>query len=708
VPTETHGGTSAGHLAAIVASSDDAILSKDREGVITSWNAGAERLYGYTPEEAIGQSIAILIPPERAGEERHILAQVLADQPVDHYETVRVTKEGEHVYVSLSVSPIRASDRTITGAAVIARDISERRRAAERAGRLQELTVALARQLKPEDALDTLLRAAQSGLQADAATVGLVSEDGELIELAGAIGYSNQIEAWQSFPLSAPLPLAEAVRTREAVWSHNSRDLLARYPSLAGAEVRFEALAVVPMVVGDRALGAIALSFERSREFVPEERAFMAAAVQQAAQAFARARLFESERERRERFEFLAEVSELLSQSLDLDETLQRLAFLTVPRLADWCSVQLAEPNGAIRTVVVAHADPERGELAHDLERHYRPDPQAPTGAPHVIRTGEAELYSDIPDEILVAAARDEGQLRLIRELGLRSAVVVPLPGRERILGAITLVAAESGPRYGEDELALAQEVARRAALAVDNALLYRAEHEAAVTLQRALLPDRLPAPANVELAARYIPAGLDLEVGGDWYDAIEHGTDEITLIVGDVAGSGIRAASVMGQLRTALRAIVLEGHSPALALERLDMLMRGFTGPEMATVLQIAVDLRSRVLEYARAGHLPAMLRGADGRVEQLSGGGSGPLGFGVGAGCCQSSATLDPGSTVLLYTDGLVERRHRGIDDGLAQLAEAFAAAPEAPAACIDAIVDSLITDEPDDDVAALAMRA
>jgi signal transduction histidine kinase/PAS domain-containing protein len=172
---------------------------------------------------------------------------------------------------------------------------------------------------------------------------------------------------------------------------------------------------------------------------------------------------------------FLARASELLSQSLEREETVRALADLLVPQLADWCAVQLVEDGGTLRQVALAHVDPDKVAWARELEVRYPADPSAKTGAHEVVRTGQPILFREVPDEVLVAAARDAEHLRVLREIGCASALVAPLRARGRVLGAMSLIAAESERRYGDAELALAQELAMRAALAIDNAELYGA-----------------------------------------------------------------------------------------------------------------------------------------------------------------------------------------------------------------------------------------
>jgi PAS domain S-box-containing protein len=696
---------SAGLYEAIVASSDDAILSKDRDAIITTWNPAAERLYGYSADEAIGKPIAIIIPPDRAGEERRILDRILAGGRVEHYETERLTKNGRIVNVSLTISPVREPGGEIVGASVIARDVTERRLARERAERLQEVTVKLGRQVSPGRTVEVLLANALPALGADAGAVALVDAEAGELELAGSAGY-RAIAEFERMPLDAELPIAEVVRTGEPLWVGSGAELRSRFPALGDAPLEYASLAIVPLAVGGPPFGAVALSFTEAHDFRRGERAFMLATVQQAAYAFERTWLFEAERRRREQLDFLVEASEVLSSSLDVDETLERLAFLAVPTIADWCSIDLAADDEGIRNVAVAHADPDRLAIADRFRERYPPDPQDPRGAPNVIRTGKSELYATITDELLVASAVDEEHLRMIRDLGMTSLMVVPLAARGRTLGAMTLVAAESGRHYSDADLGLAEELARHAALAVDNAALYHREHDAAVTLQRALLPAQLPSMAEVEIAASYLPAGPGLEVGGDWYDVVETAAG-LAVVVGDVAGRGLPAATIMGRLRTGLRAYVLEGYPPVAAIERLNGLMDDFAEASMATVVHLALDPARGRAEYVRAGHPPPLVRDPSGAVRQLEDRGSPPLGVFHDVRFRSDELTLEPGSTILLYTDGLIERPGEGITVGLERLKAAFAACRGGAEETVEGVIDRLGAPTLADDVAVVALR-
>jgi len=697
------------HFAAIVEFSDDAILSKDRKGVILSWNPAAERMYGYTPEEAVGQPISILIPDHRVGEEQMILDRVLRGDRVDHYETDRVTKDRRLITVSLTVSPIRDADGAVTAASVIARDITRRHRSLMLAARLQEVTSELSREVASERVIDLVLRHVTGALRAEAGAVGLVDHDE--IELAGSAGYSQAgLAGWERFPIGTDVPMAHTVRTGESVWATSEDALKERFPALRDASIQLASLAVLPLTSAVSTFGALAISFEEPRELDPEERAFLVAATQQAAYALERAGLFEAERLVAERQTFLAEAGELLAESLDPETALQRLASLAVRHVADWCGVELVGDDGSLRNVAVAHADESRTGLARELRERYPIDPEAETGVPNVIRTGTTELYPEVADEMLVDAAKDEEHLRLLRELGLGSAMVVPLKARGRVIGAISFVASDPDRPYDEDDVAFAEDLARRAALAVDNAMLFMREHEAAVTLQRSLLPESLPpSREGIEFDARYRPAALGLEVGGDWYEVVVVADDgPVVVTIGDVAGRGIRAASIMGRLRQALRAYVLDGHAPGEAVRRLDRLMKEQGPVEMTTLFHLQYDPATGRAAYVRAGHPPALLRLADGTVVELAGRGTPPLGILDDVDFPEHGVDIPAGSLLLLYTDGLIERREVDLAEGLARLKETFAAAPGGASECLAWLERQLEPDAIPDDVAMLAMSS
>ncbi|MDQ3741277.1 MAG: GAF domain-containing protein, partial [Actinomycetota bacterium] len=245
---------------------------------------------------------------------------------------------------------------------------------------------------------------------------------------------------------------------------------------------------------------------------------------------------------------FLDEAGQVLAASFEYEQALQRVCDLAVPWLADWVAVDLADRGAPVR-VAVAHADRTKLALADELMRDYPPDQDAPTGVPAVLRTGRPELYPEIPDELLKQAARDERHLELIRRIGMRAAMVVPMTAGDEVLGAMTFVSAESARTFDDDDFAFAQDLARRAATAVQNGRLYAEQVRVARTLQRSLLPDQLPDVPGWQAGASYEAGDVRSEVGGDFYDVVPT-RDGHLVVVGDVTGKGVEAAALTALVR--------------------------------------------------------------------------------------------------------------------------------------------------------------
>ena len=304
---------------------------------------------------------------------------------------------------------------------------------------------------------------------------------------------------------------------------------------------------------------------------------------------------------------FLAEASRVLADSLDYEATLSAIARLAVPDVADWCGVDLAGDGDEIQRVAVEHVDPAKVALAAELAERYPADPRADRGIHQVLRTGESQLWPEIPEELLVQAAQDEEHLRMIRALGMSSAMVVPMRVRERVLGAITFVSAESGRRFDRGDLRLAEDLALRAATAVENARLYRARSTIAQTLQASLLPPMLPEVPGVEAGALYRAAGEDHEVGGDFYDLFATSDDHWFAVIGDVCGKGAEAAAVTALARYTIRAAAARRHSPAAILRWVNEVMVREGSTRFCTIAVAHLD-RSQEHDAAdRGGRRPS-----------------------------------------------------------------------------------------------------
>lgn len=256
------------------------------------------------------------------------------------------------------------------------------------------------------------------------------------------------------------------------------------------------------------------------------------------------------------------------------------------------------------------------------------------------------------------------------------------------------------------DEALLAQ-FARLSATSVRNTLVYEHEHEAALTLQSSLLPAELPSLDGISVQVRYRPSGARTGVGGDWFDVIELPNERVGLVIGDVMGHGLAAAAFMGQLRVALRAFATEGHSPSRVLERADRLLPTISGERIATVIYAIVEPDGR-LRYANTGHPPPLLLPNGGSASYLSDGLSAPIGIGLPAGSrAESAVPLDPGATLLLYTDGLIERRDRHLDDGLTELRELLGTSTLNVSDMCDAALTLALETSPEDDICLLAVH-
>jgi PAS domain S-box-containing protein len=476
------------HLAEVVRGTQDAVLSKDLDGIVTTWNPAAARLYGYSPEEAIGRHISFLVPPDHKDEEKMILERVKRGERLETYETERVRADGSRVVVSLTVSPIRSPARGLIGASVVARDIT--------------------------------------------------------------------------------------------------------------AEVR-----------------------------------------------------------RRRAQEFLVAASRLLDSSLDPKETARTIVSTAVPELAEICLIDFQRPDGWLGDSIVSGANPE---MAARLERIRRERPLDPSGehpVAQVLRLKQPMIWRDLKaPEVIDKVSQSPEHLRLMQDAGYNSAAVVPLVARGRTLGALSFLHAHGDMRYDQGDLEFLAELGERAALALDNARLYRERDQVAKNLQRGLRP---PHPAEVpglEISVVFEAAGEGIEVGGDLYDVLPV-EDGCWVLVGDVAGKGSTAAGVSVAVRHSVRGLAREIAEPEEVLRRVnELLLTGESLNDFATVM-LARLRRNELgwhLEIASAGHPPAVLATEAG--PELLGGGS-VLGAWREAKIERYERNLSANDTLALCTDGWLE---------------------------------------------------
>jgi PAS domain S-box-containing protein len=321
-----------------------------------------------------------------------------------------------------------------------------------------------------------------------------------------------------------------------------------------------------------------------------------------------------------------------------------------------------------------------------------------------VARTREPLLLVERAEFI----ARYPGLADYIRQLGFHTTVHVPLVSGDAVFGVLFLAFDRERPLCPA-EMSLLQTVAPIIAQALDRARLFELQRSVATTLQRALLTDQPVAPDSIAVAARYVPAVAELAVGGDWYDVVTLDADRVAIAVGDIVGRGINAAAVMGQLRSALSAVARTTDSAVDAVARLDRFAHDVDGARATTLLYGIVDAAAGTLRYTSAGHPPALLVGADGRARFLDDGRGWPLAVAAPHRLRpEAIATIAPGDTIVLYTDGLVERRAERLDDGLARLAHAAERRAALPVEQMcDELLDELLPDGQADDVALVALR-
>ncbi|MET8830912.1 SpoIIE family protein phosphatase [Streptomyces sp. NPDC004610] len=420
----------------------------------------------------------------------------------------------------------------------------------------------------------------------------------------------------------------------------------------------------------------------------------------------------------RRRLALIADASARIGTTLELDRTARELAEVAVPELADIAAVDLldavvagrrsrlgpSEP-AVIRALAVRAAGESEALAAADPPgqvARYGPDRLVT----QCVRTGEAVLVAQVEDDDLPRIARSPAAAVLLARAGVHSYLAVPLIARGEVLGALDLKRTRNPLPFGEDDLLLARELAARAAVQIDNARWYQNARDAALTLQRSLLPSHPPVTGGLEVASRYQPAGATSEVGGDWFDVIPLEGGRTALVVGDVMGSGIGAAATMGRLRTATATLAPLDLDPAVLLEHLDRITSGLKD-SIATCLYAVHDPVSGRCLIANAGHLPPARIRAGRPPELLDLPTGAPLGVG-GVPFATTSFGFTPGDQLVLYTDGLVETRHHSLDERLHTLLTLL----DDPSRPLEDTCDRLLRTlhQPDnhDDVAVLIARA
>ena len=581
--------------------------------------------------------------------------------------------------------------------------LQDAREYAQVARSLQRITDAALAHLELDELLPEVLDRLHMELGTDSAAVLLTDATGAALEMRAARGFEQtNTELRVEFGAGVAGRIAES--TEPMVFDDLGPSDFVN-ASLRDAGVR--SMLGAPLRIGHRVLGVVQVGSVEPRAFRRDEIELIRFAAGRIALAVDHGHLYEAETLARGRLTLLAESSEVLGESLDYHSALASMAKLLVPWLADWCLIEVTGERGA---GLAAHADPAMVGPVEALAGGAGGDPG--WVAARVAQSGMPELARDASAEALVSPA-DTDRRTALEELGLRSAMIVPLRSRGRIHGVITLATSTSDRRYDASDLAFAVELARRAATAVDTARLYQDRDQVARTLQRTLLPPTLPDIPYAEIAAVYHPAGEGSEIGGDFYDAFEMGDGSWAIAIGDVCGKGAAAAAITGLARHTLRAAAFRERSPRAVLERLNRaLLREVREESFCTVAAARLSPHSdgALLIASAGGHPAPLLLRNDGTVDDATAPGT-LLGIYGDIDVSDRESVLAPGESVVFYTDGVTEERREGEQFGEERLRELLAGCTGLSATGIAERIERAVLEyhpvAPADDVAVVVVR-
>jgi GAF domain-containing protein len=525
---------------------------------------------------------------------------------------------------------------------------------------------------EPDEALDRFAKLVRRLLDVPVALVSLVDDHHQFFP--GQSGLGDPWDTKRETPLTHSFCQHVVIEGRAKVFADARRDPQVR-DNLAIPDLGVAAYAGMPLTDTDgRTLGSLCAIDTEPRDWTENELSVLSdlAEVCSSELRLRIARdLAEEARRRAEtahgQLAMLAELTESLAATMDTDDSLQRLAEAVTPRFADWCLVTLVDDGGNARQVAAAHHDPRHAAAVIRMAELMADEMRTNTVLLGVLRTGRPLRQDRATAEDLRGRARTETVVELAVAMGYAAHLTVPItaPVTQRVLGTISLVNGDSRPAFTAADERTAVDIGRRAGLALDNSRLYRQQRHVAEVLQHSLLTE-LPVIAGVEMHARYLPAQDGTAVGGDWYDAFAQPDGSVMLAVGDVSGHDIEAAATMGQLRNLVRGDAYgrdDDAGPLLA--QLDRAVRGLRMPVTATA--ILGRLRAHTVAFANAGHPPPLLLRPDGEVEVWWTRTEPLLGVAPAGPRSTHERHVPPGSTLLLYTDGLVEHPAQLIDDGI-----------------------------------------
>jgi PAS domain S-box-containing protein len=648
------------------------------DGRIELWSPEAERLFGFSAAEALGRNAGgLLVAPENRSRARELFQRVRTGEswagvfPVRH-------KDGSTRLAEFRTMQLRDA-RGDVHALGLGTD-AETVRNVERDLALSDILV---RQSPVGIAVfDTDLRWVRVNPSLE--RINGVPEEAVLGRRVGEVLPALDVEAIESRSrqvLKTGEPLLDQQTVGRTAADSQDHVFSESYHRLEDADGRVLGLAIAVLDVSERQRAAVEVAAAR------------------------------------ERLAVIADASMRIGTTLDLRETARELAEVAVPGLADLAAVDVLDSVAGLGGTAALPADGSLGFRALAVAAGYPTDAIGaadPVGEPasysasrvitQSVREARPILLRRVSGATMQRIARDDAAAETLRQAGVHSCLAAPLMARGEVLGTLSLYRTVNARPFDDQDLTLATELAARAAICIDNARLYGRERSTALTLQRSLLPQEPPHYGGIEVACRYLPAIS--EVGGDWFDVLPLKRGKVGLVVGDVMGKGVHAAAIMGQLRTATRALARLDLTPAELLYHLDDITASLGDSDsMATCLYVVCDPRRGRCELSCAGHLPPVLVDPAGRAEFPDISSGVPLGVG-GVPFSAEERELAEGTLLALFTDGLVERREESIEAGLQSLLRLLGGIRLPLEEVCDTLLGAL-NGETDDDVALLLAR-
>lgn len=771
-------------LGSLVSSSQDAIMTVGLDGHFVTWNEGAERLFGYTNEEAVGQPVSLIVPEDRRAEAEKILQERLDGEPVPPFDTVRRRKDGSLVDISIAVSPIFDASGQLAASSAVLRDITVRKNAEKQkleAARRTEFLTNLSDSIRP--LLDTseieavVARAVGEFFGADRVFYGEISEAGKKLVVSHGYHTPDVDLLFGTYELDPVGPaLIELLRSGNTLAIDDVRS----EPGFSDDEV--EAMLAgdvvsavgVPLVKDGRWVAVFSIHKKSQHPWTPEDVALVEEAAERTWGAVERASAEQALLRSEEQFRSMANALPTIIWTADsggkvvfrnqlwyeyggFDPEAHKPELEAIhPDDLDRCrnawrksveagteheiEARAMRHDGVYRWFLV-RAVPQRDKAGNivqwlgsstDIDDQKRIEERLRV---RELQQRKARRRAELLAEV-VTALEDRGGVRvqarqlvdlLVPRVAAFAAVRWTDSGWDDVVAGdstapevldLRLGATESGRLivgrqhdvgWPVDEIEFARDIAERAGLLLESARLREEEHTMALRLQRALLPNAAINHPLVSVASRYEAASDVMVVGGDWYDSFELPDGRIALVVGDVVGHGLDAAASMGRMRIALAAMAVDIPTPGELVTKLDEFASGANGAEFATVTYAIFDPARMIIDYASAGHPPMLLVDSKGETQWLDGGRSHPLGYFTGTDRPGASARVEPGSLLVLYSDGLVERRGESISVGMKRLETAarLLNGMSESEACDHLVREMGVASQREDDVVVMCVR-